>query len=53
MQLSVGGPEKTRARASRLEHININKEYWEYHTRRSTQRQEHERDERYQMRSEK
>ena len=36
-----------------LEHININKEYWEYHTRRSTQREEHERDERYQMRSEK
>ena len=44
LQLSVGGPAKPRARASRLEHININKEYWEYNTRRSTQREEHERD---------
>lgn len=53
LQLSVGGPERTTARAPRLEHTNINKEYWEYNARRSMQRQEHEGEERHHTRSDK
>lgn len=38
----MGRPERTGTKAPRLEHVNVNKQYWEYNARRSEQTENYE-----------